>query len=354
MSTITKPNTFSAGGTVFASEHNENFNTIYDDYNGNVQNVNIASDAAIVGSKLDLSAPGTIGGTTPSPGTFTNLTAEGNTALGNGADTLTINASSGITYTPAATWTFTAAQTVSGTWADLGSVTTIDINGGTIDGSTITVTAAQFNTGTTNQGDVYYDNGTTDLTRLTPGTSGQFLQTQGAAANPVWAVGPVVKTSQTTGDGTNTGNIAISPSRVYLVTFDFSEPDSSATVDLRFNSSSEAAGYAYAGSSRLMNTTDTESTAGDEAHSSIPIMGSFTANIDGSDGWARGQMYIDTNKQGTAVSAMVNGAFTARNASNVLLYATFGGASIEDLTIADFEFVFSDDTIFDINVYELT
>ena len=64
------------------------------------------------------------------------LTANGNVNLGNGADTLTINASSGITYTPAATWTFTGNQTVSGTWADLGSVTTCDINGGTITGIT--------------------------------------------------------------------------------------------------------------------------------------------------------------------------------------------------------------------------
>lgn len=36
------------------------------------------------------------------------------------------------------------------------------------------------------QGDVLYYNGTT-LTRLAAGNSGQFLKTQGAAANPVWA-----------------------------------------------------------------------------------------------------------------------------------------------------------------------
>lgn len=36
------------------------------------------------------------------------------------------------------------------------------------------------------QGDILYYNGTT-LTVLHPGTSGQFLKTQGAGANPVWA-----------------------------------------------------------------------------------------------------------------------------------------------------------------------
>jgi hypothetical protein len=35
------------------------------------------------------------------------------------------------------------------------------------------------------QGDVLYHNGTSYV-RLAPGTSGQFLQTSGAAANPVW------------------------------------------------------------------------------------------------------------------------------------------------------------------------
>lgn len=39
--------------------------------------------------------------------------------------------------------------------------------------------------GTTNQGDILYDNGTS-LVRLTPGTSGKFLKTSGAAANPAW------------------------------------------------------------------------------------------------------------------------------------------------------------------------
>ena len=40
--------------------------------------------------------------------------------------------------------------------------------------------------GTANQGDIWYDDGT-DMHRLTPGTSGEYLQTKGASANPVWA-----------------------------------------------------------------------------------------------------------------------------------------------------------------------
>jgi hypothetical protein len=40
------------------------------------------------------------------------------------------------------------------------------------------------------QGDVYYRNSSGKLARLGPGTSGQFLKTLGAAANPAWANAP--------------------------------------------------------------------------------------------------------------------------------------------------------------------
>lgn len=137
MSIIGKPYTFSAGATIIAAEHNSNADTIYNDYNGNINNSNVSgsaaiaysklnlalsilnadinASAAIVGSKLDLSTPGNIGATSPGTGAFSTLKV-----------------------------------------------------------------------GTTNQGDILYDNGTI-LARLTPGTSGQFLQTQGTSANPQWA-----------------------------------------------------------------------------------------------------------------------------------------------------------------------
>ena len=52
MATISKPNTFSAGATIVASEHNDNFDTIYNDYNGNITNANLSASAAIVDTKL--------------------------------------------------------------------------------------------------------------------------------------------------------------------------------------------------------------------------------------------------------------------------------------------------------------
>lgn len=48
--------TFSVGAVIIAAQHNANFQNLYNDYNGNIQDVNIASNAAIEYSKLSLSA----------------------------------------------------------------------------------------------------------------------------------------------------------------------------------------------------------------------------------------------------------------------------------------------------------
>ncbi|MBN1282917.1 MAG: hypothetical protein JXA24_04005, partial [Proteobacteria bacterium] len=103
-----------------------------------------------------------------------------------------ISADDGSSFSMGSNWT-NAGRTV----ADLGTVTTADINGGTMDGVNIglvtagdgtfdDLVATTFLLGASNQGDILYDNGTS-IVRLVPGASGQFLQTQGAGANPQWA-----------------------------------------------------------------------------------------------------------------------------------------------------------------------
>lgn len=52
MAIIAKPYTFSAGATIIASEHNSNFDTLYNDYNGNITNANLSASASIADSKL--------------------------------------------------------------------------------------------------------------------------------------------------------------------------------------------------------------------------------------------------------------------------------------------------------------
>lgn len=137
MSIISIPYTFSAGAVIIASQHNSNFSTIYSDYNGNIDNTNIVANAGIIYSKLILT------------GNIVN------------AD---INSSAGIIGSKL---DLTSPGPIGSTSANTGAFTT-------------------FKLGTTHQGDVLYDNGTS-IIRLTPGTSGQFLQTLGASSNPQWA-----------------------------------------------------------------------------------------------------------------------------------------------------------------------
>ena len=60
-------------------------------------------------------------------------------------------------------------------------------------GKKIAGTASQFKMTDVVQGDVLYGSAADTLSRLAPGTSGQYLQTAGAAANPTWAtIAPAV------------------------------------------------------------------------------------------------------------------------------------------------------------------
>ncbi len=211
------------GEVLTAALLNASMNEIINEVN-DLDGANLASNIAI-----------TTSGTLTLTGTL-SATGTSNTIGNGGSDALILNIPGGLTYTSAATWTFTGNQTVSGTWANLGTVTTADINGGTLDGTVIggsSAAAGTFTTliattlgaalnansqaitnididsgaidgtpigassastgafstlkvGTTNQGDILYDNGTS-LVRLTPGTSGKVLQTQGAGANPIWS-----------------------------------------------------------------------------------------------------------------------------------------------------------------------
>lgn len=182
--------TWDAGAILTAADLNAEFNNIT---NHSLTNNDISATAAIVASKLDLTIPGAIGSTTANTGAFTTLSATGNTTLGNGADTLTINSSSGITYTPAATWTFSAAQTVSGTWTDLGTVTTANIDGGTLDGVQIG--------GTTATGELIVNDASDDADGLgSQGTSGMFLKSAGAGANPTFAKVDLSQSTEVTGN----------------------------------------------------------------------------------------------------------------------------------------------------------
>src|SRR5258708_22149634 len=52
MAIIILPFTFSVGAVIIASQHNSNFSTIYNDYNGNITTANLSASAGIVDSQL--------------------------------------------------------------------------------------------------------------------------------------------------------------------------------------------------------------------------------------------------------------------------------------------------------------
>jgi len=305
-----------------------------------------------------------------------NVTMNGTTnIIGNGgSDTLTLNTPSGITYTPAATWTFTNSQTVSGTWANLGIVTTtgtfglgakltaganeiegsnFDINGGTMDGVQID--------GATTTGTVWFNDASDDVSVLVPGADNTVLTSTGTAAAPAWeAMGfTLISTTPQTPD-TNSGDIAIEPNKQYYVTFEMDNAtDTASNVEILFNSTSSGGTYAWGGEGRTFNGTSAVLTDGDDSDTSIVLMDSGTEqyakamDTSSNNGFIRGSFYIDTNKIGTVFSAFVDGSFVAKDSDSALLNAQFGGVVTASLTITDFEMFTSQNVNMVIKTYEL-
>lgn len=189
MALITKPNTFTAGATIIAAEHNDNLDTIYSEFNGNIDNANIKSSAAIVDTKL---------------AQITTIGKVSTTALviASQAQGDILYAASGTTWGRLAAGTDGQCLTTQGaaanpTFAGMTTQGDVEYHSGTDRARLAAGTAGQALTtggaganpafaGMTTQGDIEYHNGTT-RTRLAPGTSGQFLKTNGAGANPAWA-----------------------------------------------------------------------------------------------------------------------------------------------------------------------
>ena len=99
--------------------------------------------------------------------------------------------------------------TYAGTWANLGAVTTVDINGGTIDGVQIG--------GTTATGEIIVNNSSDAADGLgSQGASGQFLKSNGAGVNPSFATLPSSGlTSVSQGDlNTATGEVSTGGSKL--------------------------------------------------------------------------------------------------------------------------------------------
>lgn len=129
-----------------------------------------------------------VSGTLPIANGGTNASSASGTAL----DNITGFSGTGfLTRTGAGTYAFQSttngitnanlAQAADGTIKS-------NISGGTANVSDNTITSVFDKLGGTTQGSILYRNSSTWVA-LTPGTTGQFLTTQGAAANPIWSAG---------------------------------------------------------------------------------------------------------------------------------------------------------------------
>lgn len=154
--------TYVAHTTIDPAQNNTNENTLYsylqagvDTYAaGSITNDAISSIAAISYSKLNL------------------------------LNSITTNDLSSSIVIPASKIDLTSPGPIGSVSANTGAFTTL--TGANITSTTDLTISGTLHSGSTHQGDVFYDNGTS-IIRLTPGTSGQFLQTAGTSANPLWA-----------------------------------------------------------------------------------------------------------------------------------------------------------------------
>lgn len=122
-------------------------------------------------------------------------------------------------------------------WNDLISSLSnaFDRTTGAVDGTKVVKTNAPvFTLGSDAQGDIYYRNGSGAIDRLAAGTSGHFLKTQGAGANPTWASASV---TQPRCFVRNAGNISVSDNTGTTVTWDTEDTDPNTMHDTGSNTS---------------------------------------------------------------------------------------------------------------------
>src|SRR3990167_7048634 len=278
---LSRVKTWATSEVLTAADLNGEFNNIL---NHSLTNNDIDAAAGIVGSKLDLSAPGIIGATTPAAGSFTTLTLTGaltQSSTSRFSDKVSFTQTDNLEYIDSLADGFLDFEATTGlrlrinateqinlidgalepTTDDdinLGSASkefkdlyidgtanidslvadTVDINGGTLDGVQIG--------GTTATGELIVNDFADDANGLgSQGTSGQVLQSAGAGANPTWAtIGSTLISATSISATTNSGDITVEASKFYRILIRLTLASADLTVSMRMNSGS-GANYKY-------------------------------------------------------------------------------------------------------------
>lgn len=292
------------------------------EFNGSIENANIAAGAAIAASKLNLATiaqnvafTGTLdfssatvtAAWTAAALTVTSLTATSADINGGTLGPVTVDGkiTAGATEIEGSNFDIDggdiSAGTISGslTWSaaqDLNSqaLTNVDINSGNIGGITFDG-ALTMSLGSDADGDVYY-RASNVLTRLAKGTAGQALLMNSGATAPEWKSAVANWVSTTTWSATTTsGNITIAQGSKYLAVVQIlSAAAADATITLEFN---EDTGAHYANATETVTTSNnislwSQGQTGDPADSS----GSFVLDTVNSDQMmiSGEAVYVDT------------------------------------------------------------
>ena len=200
-------------------------------------------------------------------------------------------------------------------------IASANIDGGSMDNVKVA--------GVSMTGELYVNSSTDKLVGLgSQGTSGQFLQSQGAGANPTFSGATLTLTSTTTTSGAdNTGDITIAASKKYLVVFTMKKQQTGAgTVYLRFNSNAGASSYAWSYTTLDFATSVTETHVGDNADDEIEISPVLTTDdVD----TIVGQFFLDTTLFNTSYTSYVDGWAVYQNTSTTYGRIDFGGMIID-------------------------
>jgi hypothetical protein len=280
-------------------------------------------------SKVDIAAGEidgtTIGANSAAAGTFTTLSSTGNTTLGDASgDTVTFNADA---------WTLANGTTVTGTWTDLGTVTTVDINGGTMDAVNIGASSAA--TGLTVSG------GTVSITD----TGGDGTM-DGVIIGGSTAAAGTFTTVTTTGNATIGGNLTVNGTTTTIdsTTLVIEDP----LIQLAKNNSGGAANTFDQGLFFNRGSDDNVSFIWDESADQFAF-----AVTSGEDGTTAGNVTIDSYANlkanvgtfadvetgtvsaadGTESATIANSTGVMTIASSVLTTTDINGGSIDGVTI---------------------
>ena len=260
---------------------------------------------------IDTSVAGKIGGSTG---------ANDNRLLrSDGAGGLTLQ-SSGITVSD--------ADAVSGVSSlSLGTALSA-ANGGT--GATSAAAAFDALAPTTTQGDIIYRGSSTNA-RLAVGTSGQFLQTQGAGANPQWATVSHAVTAVASGAVSAAATLDIAVSSAYdMYEFDlinWAPATDNAGIDMLFSQS----GSFLTGASDYVWSIITAATHSvDEADARMAMSGAIGNNTNehasitvrvfrpGASSFIKSYTVHGSGRTGTPASYQINGGGSMVNNSNAI------------------------------------